>query len=501
MHDLAEPNLRERYQLDLPANVDSRNVGPAHGPDGLIYEYMDLGFHLDQERIISLVMGVNLYAERVLFLRELVQNAVDACRHRAAIHRSRPELGPYIPKVCVRLFQVDDQEFIEVEDNGMGMDDDIVRNYFAKVGRSYYSSGRFLQDRATLEIEFKPISQFGIGVLSAFMAGDLLQIETRRLAENSRPLFLEVAGQGSLFWFRQGTRSSPGTRVILRLSVSSDSLLIGDGSERGGISSDGAKGNLFTTIAYIAPHMEFPITVEQEGLTRQIIGGWRLPEGHVRSTIGIQSIDLDLTCDGPDGLAGIVRIFLLKHGGKFVEKVMLEDHEYQDYEGEDLRDYLTQRFGYIEHVYVDRAVKDGITHGYSDELTSQGRWSQQGFHVPYPLFHSRSALKSAGFLQGPSVDFPFTVWYDLNLSGDFTLPLSADRKSVLPLAQATEICQRISRILANAFFQKIGIAGVQRNGKFFVRMSGMGTERGRIFLGVLENFLRHHPSSGSEAVT
>src|SRR5919109_2240972 len=117
MHDRAAPDLVKNYTLNLPVNVDTRHIGPLRGRDGPAYEYVDLGFQLDHERIISLVLGVSLYAERVLFLRELLQNAVDACRHRADVHRHRPELGRYEEKVTVRLLNEGNRQVIEVEES------------------------------------------------------------------------------------------------------------------------------------------------------------------------------------------------------------------------------------------------------------------------------------------------------------------------------------------------------------------------------------------------
>ncbi len=277
MYDRAAPNLIKEYTLNLPANVDTRDIGPVRGRNGPVYEYVDLAFQLDHERIISLVLGVSLYAERVLFLRELLQNAVDACRYRADVHRNRAGLDTYEQKVTVRLLNERNRQVVKVEDNGMGMDEDIVRNYFARVGRSYYSSGRFLQDRAKLRMDFKPVSQFGIGILSVFMAGDKLDVETRRFAETADPISIEIAGQGALFWFRKGRRESPGTLVRLHLNIPAEDLF-SDESDDPSSKRKKVETDLYKVVNEVAPHVEFPILVEEPGKSHRVTGLFRLQE-------------------------------------------------------------------------------------------------------------------------------------------------------------------------------------------------------------------------------
>lgn len=91
MHDPAAPDLANQYALDLPFRVKTEDIRAAVGPSGPLYVYADLAFTLDQDRIVDLLMGLNLYQTSTLFLRELLQNGIDACRHRAALHEQRAE--------------------------------------------------------------------------------------------------------------------------------------------------------------------------------------------------------------------------------------------------------------------------------------------------------------------------------------------------------------------------------------------------------------------------
>ena len=49
------------------------------------YSYAPYSFSLDEDRVYNLLMGKNIYEDRLDGLRELVQNAVDACKLRDAM--------------------------------------------------------------------------------------------------------------------------------------------------------------------------------------------------------------------------------------------------------------------------------------------------------------------------------------------------------------------------------------------------------------------------------
>jgi hypothetical protein len=176
-----------------------------------------------------------------------------------------------------------------------------------------------------------------------------------------------------------------------------------------------------------------------------------------------------------------------------VIEAKLESDDYDD-EEKDLRDSLRQRFGFIQHIHVDRTIKEGITEGFSVEVGSQGRWTQQGFYVPYPIFPEHYSYGEWGSSNDPSVHFPFAVWYDLDLSGDFILPLSADRKSVLPTDSAWAICDRICAVFMNLLFGAIGKDSVRKGRNLFEESVKMPPLRSAAnLLKILNGF----PDSGS----
>jgi molecular chaperone HtpG len=123
-------------------------------------------FSLDQRKILDLLTGHTLYNDSSVVLRELIQNSIDAVR--LAHGQDAVNSGKI-------LISWDEQlRILEIRDNGTGMTQEIVENNFLHVGSSYYQDPRFKKKNP----DFNPISRFGIGVLSAFMVADHVEVIT-----------------------------------------------------------------------------------------------------------------------------------------------------------------------------------------------------------------------------------------------------------------------------------------------------------------------------------
>lgn len=196
------------YILDLPTTVDRSRIGPKDGK----YIYHNLEFALSRDEVVKLLMSDALYESPSLCVRELLQNSLDALRHREALfyRDTGNEWGN--GKIELDHF-VDDQgyEVLSCKDNGVGMDESIITKFLTNAGRSYYRSPEFEQERASFAaagVDFDPCAQFGIGFMSCFMLGDRVVIRTRRhYGPNSgqgEPLVVEVNGLGGIVIMRRG---------------------------------------------------------------------------------------------------------------------------------------------------------------------------------------------------------------------------------------------------------------------------------------------------------
>ena len=144
---------------------------------------------LDQDKILELFIGKDLYSDPSVFVRELIQNAIDAVRTREQLDKNLP--SDWKGQINIRCWM--DQEgyhWFRIEDNGIGMTEDIIMNYFLKIGSSYYSSDTFLKAKlqCNADPDYMPISRFGIGILSCFMGDNetnQVEISTKHFKEGS----------------------------------------------------------------------------------------------------------------------------------------------------------------------------------------------------------------------------------------------------------------------------------------------------------------------------
>ena len=139
---------------------------------------------MDQDKVIDLLTGENLYSDAGVFVRELLQNSIDAVLMRVK-HDKKFKLEDGL--IQIETWN-DDQgnTWFCIRDNGTGMDEDIIKNHFLKVGNSYYTSDRFrYENRSGKGGGYTAISRFGIGILSCFMGDKEQKVSAKRIGEKA----------------------------------------------------------------------------------------------------------------------------------------------------------------------------------------------------------------------------------------------------------------------------------------------------------------------------
>jgi hypothetical protein len=178
-------------------------------PDG--YEPIDLKFTVDSSAGLQLFMGNRLYSDKRVFLRELIQNAVDACNYRKLVDDT------YSPAISIEFS--DDISVIRMRDNGVGMTRQWIEKYFLAIGISFYQSNEIRDINQDTRIDFGFISQFGIGFLSSFLVADKIIIKTRKAGFAG--LMITISGLRDYFDVRVLEEEFPvGTEVTLHLKAS-----------------------------------------------------------------------------------------------------------------------------------------------------------------------------------------------------------------------------------------------------------------------------------------
>lgn len=114
-------------------------------------------------------------------IRELVQNAVDACKERFDL------TGDVNSEIVVEIDETaEGSGWITVTDNGVGMTLDTVTNYFLIAGASFRNSDVWKQQHTDVSGNSKILrgGRFGVGALAAFLLGDQITVTTRHSANH-----------------------------------------------------------------------------------------------------------------------------------------------------------------------------------------------------------------------------------------------------------------------------------------------------------------------------
>lgn len=231
------------------------------------YLPVDWRFSVDETTVLERFV-FDVYDEPLAFVRELLQNAVDATRCKVYADLSMSsipipsEIKLLSDDICekypieVRLYempraneisgQIEQLHVVEINDNGIGMTTEVIVSYLLQIGRSYYQSTEFRSLYG-----FVPTSHYGIGFLTVFAVSDLVIVDTCPL-DGTGGTRIELNGPRSYVLVEKSNRTSPGTsvRVYLRNPLASNVL-----SEY---------------VRRLCPRVEFPISVAEFGVPLEI---------------------------------------------------------------------------------------------------------------------------------------------------------------------------------------------------------------------------------------
>ncbi|MEU8469901.1 HSP90 family protein [Streptomyces sp. NPDC029006] len=158
-------------------------------------------FQVDLRGLVDL-LSHHLYSGPKVYLRELLQNAVDAITARRAAEPDAP--------ARVRLYAVDGT--LRVEDSGVGLTESDVHSLLATIGRSSKRAEGLQEARS----EF--LGQFGIGLLACFVVAERIRVVSRSARTPQAPPVEWTARDDGSYTVRTlpgAERPEPGTTVYL----------------------------------------------------------------------------------------------------------------------------------------------------------------------------------------------------------------------------------------------------------------------------------------------
>lgn len=168
------------------------------------FEPLAIQFEFERNKMFD-ILGDEIYQSNpYVFIRELLQNAIDAIEMRTEILEKK-DLS-FKPKIKLQVTEDESCYIVEITDNGIGMDEYIIRNYLSVAGKSYYRSSDFQKEGLKMD----PISRFGIGILSCFMTADYIEIDTFKdpnTTKNQDHLKISIPSKENYFKIKKNTET------------------------------------------------------------------------------------------------------------------------------------------------------------------------------------------------------------------------------------------------------------------------------------------------------
>ncbi|MYV53763.1 HSP90 family protein [Streptomyces sp. SID3212] len=160
-------------------------------------------FQVDLRGLVDL-LSHHLYSSPRVYVRELLQNAVDAVTARRA----------HDPAAVVRIRLAAHGGQVSIEDSGIGLTADEVHTLLATIGRSSKRGGEHGLESARREF----LGQFGIGLLACFVVARQIRVVTRSARTPDAPPVEWLASDDGSYTVRvlpDEARPEPGTTVHL----------------------------------------------------------------------------------------------------------------------------------------------------------------------------------------------------------------------------------------------------------------------------------------------
>lgn len=168
----------------LVSNLDDAKAFEAESRPG--YLPAEIRLTTSSAELLHLLVGPLYGNKPSIGMRELVQNAVDAC-----LEMEHQALLKGVEHLSLIEVEIDNAMHgkggVRITDNGVGMTIDTLRDYFLKAGASFRRSAWWSSHYATEENKalVRRSGRFGVGGLAAFLVGPRMTVTTRSYTDTS----------------------------------------------------------------------------------------------------------------------------------------------------------------------------------------------------------------------------------------------------------------------------------------------------------------------------
>ena len=161
-----------------------------------------------------------LYSEHDIFIRELVANSTDAITKRGTLARTKNQ---EIPTGKIQINVNKENNYITIQDNGLGMTEQEVEKYIAQL--AFSGAKEFVQKlEENGETKDDIIGKFGLGFYSVFMVSDNVVVESLSMEEGSKAVKWTCEGD-SEYTFSESDLKEVGTKITLHINKDGEEFL------------------------------------------------------------------------------------------------------------------------------------------------------------------------------------------------------------------------------------------------------------------------------------
>lgn len=191
--------------------------------------------NIDPDRVYEMLIGDNIYRTELDFIREYIQNALDASKMRLWLEINDDDsiVTPYdlyakgrgwFDKYQIEVVAVTDWDKgiirFDIKDNGIGMEKKCIEALSNVVGDSWKAREDYASVISQMPSWLQPTGGFGIGVQSAFMMAQSVTFVTKSIKDNvGRKICLEGQARGGKVSEMSDTNAKYGTTVQVEIKI------------------------------------------------------------------------------------------------------------------------------------------------------------------------------------------------------------------------------------------------------------------------------------------
>ena len=189
------------------------------------FKPISVQFDFERKQIFKVLSDEIYDCHPYVYIRELIQNCIDAITFRKQILEHKKVGGENIGYIFIDINKITESDIeIVCKDDGVGMDEYIIKNYFSVLGKSYYNSKEFENKNTNMS----PISKFGVGILSCFSIATQMEILTKRepyMAEGKKGLKIIIDDISKTFRVEELSEFTCEVGTTVKLKVKQTDLI------------------------------------------------------------------------------------------------------------------------------------------------------------------------------------------------------------------------------------------------------------------------------------